>query len=315
MKKRLDDSGYYGIPRNMDYDGINSLGQLCTTTDRALDTISGCQQMEKVYYLQYQYMPFLTATLSLLFYLPYIIFTTTNSDLVSLKSKMSSDDVSVDQILEGYFNKNVNKKRKMRYRVVINMAVKCLYLTVNIATLLICDEVLNGNFMNYGKEYSDWARTTGNYRAHDHNLKVRDEAKPGNVLLPPMGLCEIHEASRDIRNTHVNRHKFICEISPHILYQYVMLVLWVALVAGIIVSAIGLLNTFVGHVISLACFVGKNNPARKLYRALTLREIDYLEFIRRKDMGFYVKLLKKLQVERNIYTKNKKGSDYDNEAL
>ena len=57
MKSRLSQSGYYGIPRNMDYDGLNSLGQLCTVLDRSRDNGGHCVPMEKVFYLQYQYMP------------------------------------------------------------------------------------------------------------------------------------------------------------------------------------------------------------------------------------------------------------------
>jgi len=297
MKDRLSESGYYGIPKNMDYDGINPLGQLCTTVDRGAESVYGCKPMEKLYYLQYQYMPFFTASLAIFFYLPYIIFKTVNTDLISLKDVLKKDETTVDDLIKSFFNSRINNRRRLRYRVAMNIIVKILYLLANIAAFVACDSLLNGDFSSYGLNYSRWAQLD-NGEAHAHNLKVRSEAKPGNVLLPPMGFCDIHEASRDVRNTFINRHKFICEISPHVLYQYVMVVLWFLLVVGIVVSICGLLSALFGHLVTVVCFMGAQEPARNMYRVLTLREIDYLEYIRRKDMPKYGEILTKLRDER-----------------
>ena len=313
MQNRLEESGYYGIPKNMDYDGINSLDQLCTTIDRAADDVYGCKAMKKIYYLQYQYMPFFTASLAILFYLPYIFFKTINTDLISLKDTMKKDDVSVDDIFKSYFDYKVNNRRRMKCRIIVNVLVKILYLLANIAAFVACDSLLNGNFRTYGIEFAKWTRLE-NFEAHDHSLKVRAEPKPGNVLLPPVGFCDIHEASRDVRNTHINKHKFICEISPHILYQYVMLVFWFLLVVGIVICICGLLSALFGHFMTILCFLNSQEPARKMYSVLTFREIDYLEYIRRKNMPIYGELLKKLKDSRLRETYEKKNKhDYLNQ--
>jgi len=315
MKERLSQSGYYGIPRNMDYDGINPLGQLCTVNDRARDHTSHCNPMEKVHYLQYQYMPFFIAAMALLFYTPYLAFTFTNSDLVVLKNYLESGStVSGDELLKRFFDQEKNKKKKMRYRVATLFAVKVMYFTVNVIALLLCNEMLNRQFLLYGLDYVKWT-DLGDQAAHDHNLRVREQPKPANILLPPMGLCEIHEASRDVRNTHINSHKFICEISPHVLYQYVLLILWFTLVVGIAISAIGILANVLGHLVNFACFMSSSNPARRMYRAITLREIDYLEYIRRNDLAVYVELLRKIRDERSITIKEKPKYGYTSEKL
>ena len=62
---------------------------------------------------------------------------------------------------------------------------------------------------------------------------------PGNILLPSMGFCDVHEASVDIRNTFHNQNRYICEISPHVLYQYVLAVLWFFFVASCCVAVLG----------------------------------------------------------------------------
>jgi len=309
MKTRLDQSGYYGIPRNMDYDGINPLGQLCTTSDRALDPVEQCAPMEKVFYLQYQYMPFFVASLALLFYVPYLAFTFTNADLVLLKDYLKAGNVDSDDLLKKFFDQKKNRRKKMRYRVFSLLLVKLMYLSVNVVALLACHVLLHHKFLTYGRDYLQWTDLDHNL-AHEHNLRERHSPKPGNALLPPMGLCEIHEASRDVRNTHVNQHKFICEVSPHVLYQYVLLVLWFGLVIGIVVSVIGVLMNLFGHLLNFACFMSSSDPARRMYRAITLREIDYLEYIRRNNMPIYVELLRKIRDARSITFKGKEKYGY-----
>ena len=307
MKDRLSQSGYYGIPRNIDYDGINSLGQLCTVLDRSRDNGGHCVPMKKVFYLQYQYMPFFVAALSVFFYAPYMAFGFTNSDLMQLKDYCATDEVTSDELLKKFFDQKKNKTRKMRYRIVTLLLIKILYLLVNVLVMMACDEVLAKNFLHYGSNYLSWSELN-NAEAHDHNLRLREVPKPANVLLPPLGLCEIHEATRDVRSTHVNSHKFICEISPHVLYQYVMLILWFSLAFGIVLSSIGVLTNVFGHLMNFACFMSAGDPARRMYRVITLREIDYLEYVRRNNMPAYVELLRKIPETRAVGLASLKSS-------
>ena len=304
MQTRLNQSGYYGIPKNMDYDGINVLGQLCTTTDRALEHVHGCTPMKKIYYLQYQYMPFFVAALSLLYYFPYIIYKLINIDLFSLKEHFSKGDITPDIITQSFFNHGINTQRRMRYRSVINISIKVMYLLANITAFCSIDKLLNNDFSSYGIRYTKWMEVE-NYLAHSHNLKMRVQPKPGNILLPPMGFCDIHEATRDVRNTHINTHKFICEISGHILYQYVMLLFWFLLVIGIVLSSFGLLIHLFSYFISVVQ-LKKHDDSHHLYKILTLREIDYLDYIRQRSIPFYNGVAKRLKEARYYHQEQNK---------
>lgn len=304
MQTRLNQSGYYGIPKNMDYDGINLLGQLCATTDRALEHVPGCTPMKKIYYLQYQYMPFFVAALSLLYYFPYIIYKLINTDLFSLKEHFSKGDITSDIITQSFFNHGINTQRRMRYRSVINISIKLMYLLANIIAFCSIDKLLNNDFSSYGIRYTKWMEIE-NYLAHSHNLKMRVQPKPGNILLPPMGFCDIHEATHDVRNTHINTHKFICEISGHILYQYVMLLFWFLLVIGIVLSSFGLLIHLFSYFISVVQ-LKKHDDSHHLYKILTLREIDYLDYIRQRSTPLYHGVAKSLKEARYYHQEQDK---------
>lgn len=90
----------------------------------------------------------------------------------------------------------------------------------------------------------------------------RNYPKPGNELLPTFGFCEVFETAKDVLNTKINRHKIVCELSQHILYQYVFIILWFAMVFGIVVSVIGLLVQIIGHLVTVLCFQKAGNHAR-----------------------------------------------------
>ena len=88
------------------------------------------------------------------------------------------------------------------------------------------------------------------------------------------------------------------------LYQY----------AGIVICICGLLSALLGHFMTILCFLNSQEPTRKMYSALTFREIDYLEYIRRKDMPIYGELLRKLKDSRLRETYEKKNKyDYLNQ--
>ena len=106
----------------------------------------------------------------------------------------------------------------------------------------------------------------------------------------------------------INHNKFVCEISPNILYQYVLIILWFLIVFSIIISLSGLLINLIGHVVTVTCFLRKDNPAREIYRILTFRECEYLEMIRRHNIPIFGEILRKLQTDRKVRT----ASTFDN---
>lgn len=120
------------------------------------------------------------------------------------------------------------------------------------------------------------------------------------MLLPSMGFCDVHEASYDIRNTFHNRNRFICEISPHTLYQYVLVMLWFFFVASNLVAMLGLVLYVATNMYYLVWYCGALSSKRKLYHLLTLREIEYLEYIKSHDLSQYGALLRELKNQKLI---------------
>ena len=74
------------------------------------------------------------------------------------------------------------------------------------------------------------------------------------MLLPPFGYCEVHVSAQDNKVSYADRHKFVCELSQNVLYQYTLVVLWFALIVGIVVSCIGIIVLFVHYAIGIFGF-------------------------------------------------------------
>lgn len=283
---------YYGIPRNLKLDGMYDDGNLCDT----LSSSDACKPMEKTFYLQYQWFPFYIAAIGFLYYLPYIFFRFVNTDLISLKTSIQAVDPDIDGLVKNYFNYQINPPTRMRMRLFANLVVKLCYLIVNVLAFVFTDSLINGDFKNYGNEWVKWSKKT-NEGAYDYTTS-RQAMKPGEMMLPNFGLCEVLELARDIKTKLRNKHLFVCEISQNVLYQYVLILLWFLFIFGMVISAIGFIMQVVDHVITITCFLSQGSQAKKVYQALTLRECEYLEFIRKKNMSVYGKLIKRLKEER-----------------
>lgn len=80
----------------------------------------------------------------------------------------------------------------------------------------------------------------------------RSFPKPGNYLLPSFALCDVYEGAMDVKVTLTNDHTVICELSQHVIYQYILILIWWAMVFGICVSVLGFIKLFVDYVYTLA---------------------------------------------------------------
>jgi len=294
IRYHANEVGYFGMPRDINHDGMFPNGDVCSTFDTTRNrAVPECKPMEKTFFLQYQYMTFIMAALALVYYAPYAFFRLVNQDFVSLKNSIKGDNIDEGVIVENYFNHKVNSVSKMRGRICSNICIKILYIVVNVGCFLFLDSILNGGFVSYGFAWTSWSKLD-NAMAYDY-MGQRHSPKPGNALLPTFGFCEVHESSKDIKTTVINKYKFVCEISQHILYHYVFILVWFAMVFGIVISIIGLIAKLVDHVITITCFLKGGSPARRMYERLTLRECEYLEFIRRKDKPLYNRVIQKLK--------------------
>jgi len=297
LKDRVDEVGYYGIPKDITQDGFldnSDTQELCAMHPKLNKKPSEhCTPMTKTFFLQYQYFPFLIATFAILFYVPYIAFRTANNDLISLKNTVKGDEPDAEKIAKHYFDRRTNPQKNNMLRVVFNVLIKILYLVANLVCFLGLDSLLNGDFVGYGSKWVEWSRLE-NSIAYDY-MGMRDHPKPGNNLLPPFGYCEVHASAKDIKESYANKHKFVCELSQNILYQYCLVVLWFALIFGIVISCVGILILFVHYAIGIFGFKAHGPTGKKIFKLLSFRELEYLEFIRKRDIALYGEVLDKLK--------------------
>lgn len=180
----------------------------------------------------------------------------------------------------------------------MNFVIKCLYVTVNLIALFVLNNSLDNYFINYGTEWARWKLTTN--ATVQMAFEDRTSPTPGNRMLPSFGLCDMTDSRIDVTKVYTNKMKVICELSTHVLYQYVFLLLWFVLVLSLTLSCVGVLLYIGGHLKNI-CLCRKNSPKR-VYKILTVRECEYLEFIRRRDLSTYGAILNKLNNRNSPYS-------------
>lgn len=297
------------MPKDVELDGIESGGRLCRrfTKGRTGELIEQpeCQPLTKIYFVHYQYFPFFIASLGILYYIPYILFRIINSDLISLKSsvKESNDEEDTFRIKQCYFEYGSNGGVFMlRLRVLGTAGVKLIYVIVNLCGFIFTDHILDHRYYNYGVEWMRWSQLNNTF-AFDYS-GLRNYPKPGNYLLPSMGFCDIDEGSLDKRASLFNHYRIVCEISTHILYQYVLVVLWFLFIASIMISIFGFFHSCLSNIsLALNCCMSfrRRKERNPLYRAcenMTVREIEYMRFIREKNLPLYKDILSQIESEK-----------------
>jgi len=290
---------YYGIPKSLTTDGKYTNGKLCGMKDRARQANEKCDPMEKTFYLQYQWFPLFVACLAFLYYCPYILFRNVNSDLISLKKEVSegtNDPSVVEKLMKTFFSEEGSNRVNTAMNMALNLLVKIAYIGTNVLAFNVTNLAFNGDFKNYGSKWMKWSRIK-NEDAHAY-ARYRDYPKPSEILVPTFGMCEVTQISNDVKVNYFNTHRFVCEVSQHVLYQYTLVILWCAFVVGFVVSSLGLVQKIVDHIITITCFLRQGGEAWKVYRTLTLRECEYLEFVRRKDLVLYHELVQQIKWQR-----------------
>ena len=276
-------------------------GTLCQ-----VDEDENCMPMEKTFYLQYQWFPLYLVAIGFLFYLPHILFQYMNNDLFSLKktledlikrkTKDRTKNFDVEVIVKSYFNYQINPPRHLRWRILANFVQKICYVLVNVVAFYVTDILLDGDFRRYGSEWIAWSKGN-NERAYNYT-QSRQRRTPGEMLLPTFGICDVLELGIDVKHKLSNKHRFVCEISPNVLHQYVLILLWFFYILGMLVSYVGFIIQIVGHRFTTSGFLTQGSQAKEVYQSLTLRECEYLEYVRTKNIPVYSELIRKLYEKR-----------------
>ncbi|XP_066914751.1 innexin inx3-like [Clytia hemisphaerica] len=286
-------SFYYGIPKDISHNGENNYGALCNS-----DKDQNCDPLEKTFYLQYQWFPLGVAALAFLYYLPYLLYCVVNADLILLKNsikKKKREEVDYQELIDKLFTPSNSPHGAAR--TLLNLLVKILYIIVNVLGIVTIDSAINGEYVSFGTSWTKWLRLTPDQR---HDYTVPRNPKAGHSLLPAFGLCEVVTAANDLKNTIYNKHTFVCELSQHVLYQYILIILWYIIVAGIIISIIGFLMHIFSDFTAAFCIGFQGRDISTLYRALNTRERQLLDFVRKKNMPVFGELLDKLYIAKNI---------------
>jgi len=291
---RTDETSYYGVTKDINMDGRLATGELCPMNPKLRrHVVEGCEPMEKTFFLQYHYMPFLVAAMIIPYYIPYIIHRTVNRDLINLKNAIKEDDVDADRLTKYFFSVFRHPTLKSCWLVICNIIIKILYIAVNIGVFLCLDYILNNKFRYYGNDWLEWGKLD-NPVQHDYTSRLRNFPTPGNQLLPSFGYCEVANSAKDIKESTGNYHKVVCEISQHVLYQYTLLVLWVAILCGIIISVLGLVFMILYYLFHI-CIRARFRSPRGVRKGLCMRELEYLDFIHRKNVMLYGDVIEKLR--------------------
>jgi hypothetical protein len=303
LRKKTDCEGYFGIPVNIQHNGTlrNKACETCVALEGHEGDIN-CLPMRKKFYIQYQWYPFFLAAMSLFYYLPYFIFTYANDDLKSLKGEIKKVKPDIDVIVKNYFDLEDDSLRKQqRVKIALNIVMKLIYLISNVAVFVLCDSTLNGDFKKFGTKWLNWAKLPD----RNNYVERRSFIDAGELLLPTFGYCDVLEEWVDIKHSVVNEHKLLCEISQHILYQYVLMALWFLIVLGIALSVYGLVSLLITYGVWEIEFDKGEQMSKKVHKHITIRQGEYLMFIRRKNELVYGAILD------NLYSKlsNEEPSD------
>ena len=173
----------------------------------------------------------------------------------------------------------------MRLNLVMNILVKWFYLAINLGVFYLSDHLLNGHFRMYGQQWIQWSLLSNQEAFH---FKTGSSVKPGNLLLPSFGFCEIFEASVSETFKYENKSRFICEISLNIMYQYIFVILWFVMLAGIFISVCGVVQNIASYIITIMLLTRKEAQTTiSLFNVVSIRECEYLSVIRHHDNQLY----------------------------
>ena len=127
--------------------------------------------------------------------------------------------------------------------------------------------------LNYGGQWFS-------YKRNKMNTTGFNEANPRDQLFPPFGICDIKTLGYDVTSkVAVNKDlKFVCEITPHGVYTYLFLFLWVLCIIGWVLAMLGCVY-YIYYCVTLAM---ENKEDEERFRTKY-----YLDYIKRTNDVMY----------------------------
>jgi len=279
LEHTANNLGYYGIPNNIEHDGhYPENGKYCSTVDQDGKPDIECVPLTKTFFLQYQWYLFFLTACSIFYYIPYLIYKQSNNDIKTLFAAAEKNEA--DEIYKYYFDPESKKTKSKKQTVYVagSLAARVGYIVANCAVFSLINKTLYGKFASYGEKWMAWTKLPTS-TMYDY-IGDRKLSKPGDPMLPTFGMCSVLEAARDERHTILNQHKFICEYSTHVLYHYLLILMFYLLIIGIILSCLGFIQLLAIYV-SVTIPREADNRVNKIRRQLTLRENEYLYVLKK----------------------------------
>lgn len=306
-------SFYYGIPSDITKDGINTYGGTCSTRGVSHSPNEHCVELEKSFFVQYQWFPMGVVFLTALYYMPYLFFKFVNKDIENLKAAIKGkkvDDIKYEDLISKFF-KNKGTNRAL-WRILCNILVKILYIVANVTGLIVIDSALNGMFLHYGMKWMKWMSLE-----HENMYDYTDQQnqKAGNTLLPSFALCQVRSEAQDIKTQYSNVHTYICEMSQFVLYQYILIVLWFMAVLGIVISVLGLIKHLIKIIWNDCVPIFEGPEISNLYLKLSVRERELMDYIKSKNLPVFGELLKRMSDDYNTIKKYRDSFDDEKQPI
>jgi len=313
MEDRMNRMAFYGVPKDINYDGLLKNKRLCRMKDQYKQRVNEkCVEMDRTFYIQYQWLPFYLCAIALLYYLPYMMHKKVNYDMIRLSDIVKHKPVNHESIVKVFFKqlKVEGLRCCVTFQQILHLLIKILYVFVNALAFYSKNKIFNGEFYYYGFKWLNWSQQ--NNTVQFDYVGKREFPRPSNQLLPPFGFCELYSQAKDAKHVYQDHHKFVCEISQHVLYHYAFILLWFAILAGVLISVVGLLLHIVKYMINICTFCRvyrRNTRARRIYERLTYRQLEYLEHIRHHDVILYGEVVDVLAQRRKEYDDQRGGVD------
>lgn len=291
-------SGFYGIPDDLTYDGVSINGELCSMKKKYNDPKSMCKPMKKIYFRYHIFLPWFIMCLAPISFLPYILYKFVAKELVSLRREIKCEDEKAvkgkpvranftETLYEEYFITEKDNKRDLLL-IAGMFTVKIAYILCDLTEFIILHYTFDKKFIPYGHKWVQWTRLP-----HDkaYDLTYEHMLIPGEELIPSHGLCEFPQISRGgIHSMSDEYNKLACELSPHVVYQYGMLIIWFSIIIGICIGVIDVV-LYVVHIASIAR--KKKGGSRKfslMHQILSIREILLLDAAKKESLDMFKKL-------------------------
>ena len=213
-----------------------------------------CKKMTRVYFSLYQWVPFLFLGFSFFLQLTYLIFKQGLGENSRIKKFSGYPTKDIYQL---WFTQDKNGRFvscvSQSFYAFIYAVIEVCYVVVNVAI-----------FQIYRKIF-----------AHEYI-----SSKTHHVF-HTIGMCMVHEKSKDLRMSTSNHHVYLCEMSSHVTYRYCLIIVRLVVSSNMIVLLFGIL-------VSVLRLCQKNFLAERKH--LTLNQLELFQRLRSSHVNKFYEL-------------------------